>query len=134
MKKFLLLAVLLGAGTVLFAQTAPKANGPVLSFEKTAHDFGTISQGDVVEEVFSFTNTGNEPLIITDARGTCGCTTPKWPHEPILPGAKGQITVGFNSAGKSGRQDKVVTITSNAVNQDAAKISFSVQVAPKQNP
>jgi hypothetical protein len=135
MKKFLVLALLVGVGLTAFAQqTAPNQNGPVLTLEKKTHDFGTIAQGDVVEEVFHFTNTGNEPLIITDARGTCGCTTPKWSREPIPPGGKGEITIGFNSAGKSGRQDKVVTITSNAVNADGTKISFSVQVAPKQNP
>ena len=138
MKKFLLVAVLMGVGTVLFAQSTPaatKVNGAVLTLDKKSHDFGTIYQGDVVEEVFTFTNTGTEPLIITDARGTCGCTTPKWSHDPVPPGAKGQITIGFNSAGKSGRQDKVVTITSNAVNADGSKISFTVQVAPpKQNP
>ncbi|HEY9045225.1 MAG TPA: DUF1573 domain-containing protein [Ohtaekwangia sp.] len=115
-----------------FAQTA-KVSGPVITFEKKTHDFGQIVQGDKVENVFKFTNTGNEPLIITNVQVTCGCTTPKgWPRDPIQPGGKGEITIAFNSAGKIGRQDKVVTIVSNAANSDEAKISFTTQVVEKK--
>jgi hypothetical protein len=105
----------------------------VITFEKKTHDFGDIFQGDKVEETFKFTNTGNEPLIITNVQVTCGCTTPKgWPRDPIMPGGKGEITVAFNSAGKSGRQNKVVTVVSNAVNSDGAQISFSTNVLDKK--
>jgi hypothetical protein len=132
MKKYLLLVVVLGLAVSAFAQSA-KVNGPVIAFEKKTHDFGQIVQGDKVEQVFKFTNTGNEPLIITNVQVTCGCTTPKgWPRDPIQPGGKGEITVAFNSAGKIGRQDKVVTIVSNAANADDAKISFTTQVVEKK--
>jgi hypothetical protein len=132
MKKYLLLVVVLGLAVGAFAQSA-KVNGPVIAFEKKTHDFGQIVQGDKVEQVFKFTNTGTEPLIITNVQVTCGCTTPKgWPRDPIQPGGKGEITIAFNSAGKIGRQDKVVTIVSNAANADEAKISFTTQVVEKK--
>jgi hypothetical protein len=130
MKKYLLLVVVLGLAVGAFAQSA---KGPVISFEKKTHDFGQIVQGDKVEQVFKFTNAGTEPLIITNVQVTCGCTTPKgWPRDPIQPGGKGEITIAFNSAGKIGRQDKVVTIVSNAANADEAKISFTTQVVEKK--
>src|SRR5689334_19376817 len=71
-------------------------------------------QGDQVKHDFEFTNTGKEPLIISNAAGSCGCTVPEWPKEPIASGAKGVIKVTFNSAGKQGVQDKTVTLSSNA--------------------
>ena len=83
-------------------------------FEKEEHNFGTIKQGASVTYEFKFTNPGKDPLIITDARGSCGCTVPEWPKEPIKKGQSGVIKVTFNSAGKMGSQDKTVTITSNA--------------------
>jgi hypothetical protein len=128
MKKYFFVFALLGLAAPLFAQT-----GPVITFEKKVHDFGDIYQGDKVEETFAFTNTGNEPLIITNVQVTCGCTTPKgWPRDPIAPGAKGQLTIAFNSAGKMGRQNKVVTIVSNAVNADGSQISFTTNVLEKK--
>lgn len=84
-----------------------------IQFENLEHDFGTIKQGDSPETVFKFTNTGNEPLIIENAKGSCGCTVPDWPKDPIAPGGKGEIKVQFNSAGKSGDQSKSVTLTAN---------------------
>ena len=135
MKKYFLIVVMLGLGLQGFAQvtSAAKPNGPVITFEKKTHEFGDIVQGDKVEETFKFANTGNEPLIITNVQVTCGCTTPKgWPRDPIPPGAKAEITVGFNSAGKMGRQNKVVTIVSNAANPDGAQISFTANVLEKK--
>lgn len=135
MKKYFFLFVLLGFAAQGFAQanSAAKANGPVITFDKKVHDFGDIFQGDKVEETFYFTNTGNEPLIITNVQVTCGCTTPKgWPRDPIAPGAKGELTVAFNSAGKMGRQNKVVTVVSNASNADGSQISFSTNVLEKK--
>src|ERR671912_598771 len=113
MKKYLFLLVVLFIAGQSFAQDANKASskGAVITFDKKTHDFGDMNQGDKVEETFKFTNTGNEPLIITNVQVTCGCTTPKgWPRDPIMPGQKGEITIGFNSAGKNGKQTKVVTI------------------------
>jgi plastocyanin len=95
--------------------TANAANAPVMKFEKEMHDFGKIKSGDKVTYEFKFTNTGKSPLIITDAVATCGCTKPEWPHTPIKPGDAGAIKVTFNSAGKMGLQDKMITITGNTV-------------------
>jgi hypothetical protein len=89
-------------------------NAPEIKFEFEQYDFGTIKQGENVTYDFSFTNNGKEPLIISEAHGSCGCTVPEWPKEPIAKGAKGKIHVVFNSTGKMGMQDKTVTITSNA--------------------
>ena|SRR6186713_575143 len=132
MKKYFFLFVIVGFAGLGYAQEA-KLNGPVITFEKKMHDFGDMYQGDKVEEVFKFTNTGNEPLIITNVQVTCGCTTPKgWPRDPIAPGGKGELTVAFNSAGKMGKQNKVVTIISNAANADGAQISFTANVLEKK--
>lgn len=135
MKKYFFLLVMLGFAAQAFAQEAvtAKLNGPVISFEKKVHDFGDIVQGDKVEETFKFTNAGNEPLIITNVQVTCGCTTPKgWPRDPIPPGAKGELTVAFSSAGKMGRQNKVVTVVSNAANAEGSQISFTANVLEKK--
>src|SRR6185369_6066897 len=83
-------------------------------FEVDEYNFGTIKQGDKVSYDFNFVNNGKEPLVITEAHGSCGCTVPTWPKEPVAKGAKGVIHVEFNSAGKQGMQDKTVTLTSNA--------------------
>ena len=87
--------------------------GPVMVFEETEYQFGKINQGEKVTHTFVFNNTGDAPLIINSASGSCGCTVPEWPHEPILPGAKGEVNVIFNSAGKRGPQNKSVTLNTN---------------------
>lgn len=127
---FLFLIVMAGA-------FSPKAQttGPFIAWEKSSHDFGDLVQGDKVEHTFKFKNTGNEPLIITNVQVTCGCTTPRgWARDPIAPGLAGEITVAFNSLGKYGKQEKVVTIVSNAVNPQGAQILFSANVLEKKNP
>lgn len=91
-------------------------------FDNQIFDFGTIVQGDKVVHDFKFTNTGNADLVITDAKGSCGCTVPEYPTEPIEPGESGIIKVSFNSAGKSGETSKTVTITCNV--KDGAKILY----------
>jgi hypothetical protein len=133
MKKFLFLIVVLGFAAQGFAQQTATQNGPIITFEKSTHDFGDIVQGDKVEHIFKFANTGTEPLIITNVQVTCGCTVPKgWPRDPIMPGGKGEITIAFNSANKMGKQNKVVTVVSNAVNSDGAAISFTTNVLEKK--
>jgi Protein of unknown function (DUF1573) len=128
MKK-VLIPLLVLAVLPLFAQTPA---GPSITWEKPTHDFGDITQGDKVEHTFKFTNTGTEPLVITNVQVTCGCTTPRgWARDPIPPGEKSEITLGFNSSGKYGRQKKVVTIVSNAVNPDGAQIIFFANVLAK---
>jgi hypothetical protein len=84
-----------------------------LSFDEPTFDFGTVSEGAVIEHTFSFTNTGKVPLLISNARSTCGCTVPEWPETPIDPGEAGEITVRFDTKNKSQLQVKPVTITAN---------------------
>jgi hypothetical protein len=86
---------------------------PVISFEKVEHDFGTIEQGTPQETVFTFTNTGNGPLIITDATSSCGCTVPEYPkNTPVAPGASGQMVVKFNGSGQN-QVTKTITVKAN---------------------
>ncbi len=89
-------------------------NQAEFKFDVLEYNYGTIKQGESVTYNFKFTNIGKEPLVITSAHGSCGCTVPDWPKEPIKKGDKGEIKVTFNSAGKMGPQDKTVTINSNA--------------------
>lgn len=85
----------------------------VMAFEKMEHDFGTIEQGTPQETVFKFTNTGDAPLIITDAKASCGCTVPQWPKDkPIAPGEEGELTVKFNGSGQN-QVTKTITVTAN---------------------
>jgi hypothetical protein len=90
---------------------------PAIAFENDFHDFGEIQEGEVVNYTFTFKNEGEGPLIISNAQGSCGCTVPQWPRQPIAPGASGEIKVSFNSSGRAGKQDKRVTLTTNAVPQ-----------------
>ena len=85
---------------------------PVMTFTESEFDFGTIDAGTNVEHVFKFTNTGKAPLVIVDAKGSCGCTVPTWPKEPIAPGATGELLVKFNGSGKN-QVSKTVTVTAN---------------------
>ncbi len=85
-----------------------------IQFKELRYDFGDIKQGDKVSHTFEFTNSGNTPLVISEVKTTCGCTAPYWPREPIQPGASDKIEISFNSAGKSGKQHKVITVISNA--------------------
>jgi hypothetical protein len=101
------------ANNTTASSTADAANAPVMKFVKPAQDFGKIKSGSKVTSDFKFTNTGKSPLIITDAVATCGCTKPEWPKGPIKPGESGNIHVTFNSAGKMGLQDKMITVTAN---------------------
>lgn len=84
-----------------------------IEFTESTHDFGEIDEGAKVSHTFKFKNTGSEPLIINSAKGSCGCTVPKWPKEPIAPGEGGDIQVEFNSKGKLNKQTKTVTINAN---------------------
>ena len=88
---------------------------PKMDFETTVWDFGVIDQGESVDYSFQFKNSGSDPLIISNAKGSCGCTVPVWPREPIAPGDTGTIDVKFNSKGKKGKQNKRVTLTTNMV-------------------
>jgi hypothetical protein len=84
-----------------------------ITFEEEVFDFGTITQGEKVTHTFKFKNSGNADLVIVSAKGSCGCTVPEWPKEPIAPGVEGEISVVFNSEGKAGKQHKRVSIVAN---------------------
>lgn len=90
-------------------------SGPLtgISFNEYEHDFGVMDEGDVVTYNFEFTNTGAEPLILDKCKGSCGCTVPQCPKNPIAPGETGSIEVKFNSKGKKNKQTKKVTVTAN---------------------
>ena len=120
MTKMLLLALgLTFAGSAAHAQAmkpakAAKAAGPQIEFMEVKYDFGSIKQGDIVDHVFKFKNTGTQPLVISNIGVSCGCTTPSWTKEPVQPGKTGTISAKFNSAGKTGMQTKVLTVDSNS--------------------
>lgn len=84
-----------------------------MDFTDTTHNFGNIREGEKVVYDFAFKNNGSTPLIIANAVGSCGCTVPAYPTEPVAPGATGAIKVEFNSADKAGHQEKSITINSN---------------------
>jgi hypothetical protein len=110
---------------------AMMAQQPVITFEKTEHDFGKINEADGrVSVVFNFKNEGMAPLVLSNVRASCGCTTPTWTKEPVEPGQTGSITVTYNPNGRPGRFQKTVTITSNAT--DATKrVYIKGEVIPK---
>ena len=110
---------------------AMMAQQPVITFDKTDHDFGKINEGDgKVTTIFTFKNEGMEPLVLSNVRASCGCTTPKWPREPIEPGQTGEITVTYNPNGRPGRFTKTVTITSNAT-EPTTRVTIKGEVIPK---
>jgi len=96
---------------------------PVMTFDDIVYQFGQISQGEKVQHAFKFTNTGKSALIISSAEGSCGCTVPEWPREPVAPGESAVIDVVFDSNGKKGKQTKTVTVTANT---DPAKTVLTI--------
>jgi hypothetical protein len=97
------------------AQASPVPSGPTteMAFSETEFDFGTVKEGLKVSHTYSFKNTGKEPLVISNAQGSCGCTVPKWPRDPIAPGKSGEIVVEFDTKGKAGDRNQKVTLTAN---------------------
>ena len=135
MKKLLIVAFVF-VSTALWAQEAKQAEaktGPTITFSEEKFEFGEIAQGEKVSYTFNFENTGTEPLIISNVKTTCGCTVPAWPKEPIAVGAKGKIDVVFNSRGKMGAQNKVITVQSNATNSQA-RVALVGNVLPPKPP
>lgn len=103
---------------------------PQITFKEKSHDFGTIKEGEVVETVFEFSNTGNAPLIISKIKASCGCTVPSnWSKEPIQPGEESSFSVKFNSTNKPNRQSKTVTINSNA-GKGVDNVTIKLMVTP----
>ncbi|MBL4657740.1 MAG: DUF1573 domain-containing protein [Flavobacteriales bacterium] len=105
--------------------TGPQTN---ILFAKDAHDFGNIEQNSTDNKhTFTFTNTGTNPLIISNAKGSCGCTVPVWPKEPIPPGGTGTIEVEYKPGSQKGTQKKTVTVTANTTPPDT-RLSISAEV------
>ncbi len=114
------------------AQATVSGKLPRITFAETGvHDFGTVTEGDSVEHVFNFTNTGEFPLIVNNVTASCGCTTPEWPREPVKPGEKSFVRVKFNSRNKMGQQNKTVTIYANT-DPAMTDLAFKVLVDPKK--
>ncbi len=90
-------------------------DAPSFTFEDNIHDFGKLVDGEIVTYKFKFKNTGNSPLLISNASASCGCTVPSYPKQPIAPGEEGAIDVQFNSSGKVGTFGKDVTIVANTI-------------------
>lgn len=110
------------------------SDGPQMTFEMTEYDFGEIEEGPKARVTFKFTNTGNKPLILSDVKASCGCTTPYWPKEPIMPGKSETITAEYNTQGRPGPFNKAITITANT--EPPTKMIFikgTVKKAPEND-
>jgi len=140
MKKIILLSfALLGMVMTGVAQTSTettpteatvKEDGAKIEFETETIDYGTIENSSDGNREFKFTNTGNAPLVITNAKGSCGCTVPTWPKEAIAPGESSVIKVHYATE-RTGSFSKTVTLTSNAVNEPSKVIHIKGTVKPK---
>jgi hypothetical protein len=112
------------------AETKPEGPLPVLEFDNNTFDFGKIKEGDKVSHTFQVTNTGQAPLIIQSAAPSCGCTVPDWTKTPIPAGGTGYVKAEFDSKGKSGIQDKTITVTANTWPKTTT-LRFKAQVDAK---
>jgi hypothetical protein len=135
MKKLLLSLSLCAAFLGTTAQDNAKpvgGSGPMISVDKEVHDYGNIPQGANGTSEFTVTNTGDAPLILTNCKGSCGCTVPKCDTEPIKPGQKTTITVKYDTK-RVGPINKSVTISSNASNapEKIVRIKGNVDAAPE---
>lgn len=113
---------------VQMAQEGDKRFTTTVAWDDTLRTLQPVEAGQKVEVVFGFTNTGKDPLIITDVQAACGCTVPEKPAEPIMPGKKGYIKAVFDSEGRVGPNYKTVTVTSNAYPDSKKELAFKVQV------
>jgi hypothetical protein len=110
MKKIIsVFAVVLMMGTMAFAQKG------VIKFKKSEHDFGKIEQAKPATFTFEFTNAGTDPIILGNVQASCGCTTPEWTREPVMPGKSGKVTATYNAL-NGGPFNKTITVPSNAEN------------------
>lgn len=126
--------LILSVGILFLGAVAAKAQTPAaqaeMTFQKEVHDYGDIKQGGNGDCAFKFTNTGTAPLIISDAKGSCGCTVPEWPKNPIKPGESAEIKVHYDSK-RVGPINKTVTVTANIEGgTKVIRIKGNVQAAP----
>jgi hypothetical protein len=113
---------------VKLAQEGDKRFTTTVAWDDTLRNLQPVEEGQKVEVVFGFTNTGEDPLIISDVQAACGCTVPEKPAEPIMPGKKGFIKAVFDSDGRVGPNYKTVTVSSNAYPESKKELAFKVQV------
>ena len=108
--------------------TQPSNKQPILTFDKTEHDFGTILQGERVTYTFHFTNTGNMPLIVSNVKTSCGCTIGDFSRAPVEPGKQGTIKATYDSKGHNGMQTRTLTVVSNTIpNQTVLRLKALVK-------
>ena len=123
-KAFSLIVVFLAFATVSFAQKG------VIKFTKESHDFGKVPQGTPVTYTFEFTNTGTDPVVISQATPSCGCTTPDWTKSAVMPGQKGFVKATYNAA-SMGSFNKNVTVVSNA-ERSSIPLTLTGEVVSKE--
>ena len=124
---FMFLALAMGIANAQTTTPEPKqvpANGPKIEFSVLEHNYGQVEKGGDGNCEFTFTNTGNETLILSSVRASCGCTTPSWTQAPIMPGQTGTIKVKYNT-NNVGQFNKTITVTSNAV--DNARVVLKIK-------
>jgi hypothetical protein len=128
-----------GDGTELVEENPENQENPnatpdmpttTVAFEEESHNFGKIKDGDKVQHVFKFKNTGTEKLVVKNVKPSCGCTTPDWTKDPIEPGGEGYINIEFDSSGKVGTQNKSVTVELNTA-EKVKTLTFTGEVVSK---
>ena len=110
---------------------ADNQNGPEITFKETNHDFGNVEFKGNGSYEFVFVNTGNEPLILTQPKSSCGCTVPEWPRQPILPGESNVIKVTYKNTDRPGNFNKYVTVFSNALVNKEVKLHIKGTILPE---
>ncbi len=110
-------------------EVKPEGPSPIMTFEKTEHDFGTINEGEKVSYTYKLKNTGDAPLIIQEAKPSCGCTVPEWTKAPIPVGGEGFVKAEFDSKGKPNVQNKTITVTANTWPKQTT-LKFKAMVTP----
>lgn len=118
--------------TVIASDTSKKIASTSMVFVESVHDFGKIKEGIIVEYDFKFKNTGKYPLVISDAKASCGCTIPEWTKDPVLPNEEGKLKVKYNSAGKEGKIHKTISVYANT-NPELTTIDINVEVERKDD-
>jgi hypothetical protein len=112
------------------AQDEAKVTGPLIEFDKETHDYGTIYVNGDGNCVFTFTNKGTEPLLLTNVRAGCGCTVPQWPREPVLPGDSAEIKVKYTTVNRPHTINKSIVVTSNSVTKNTVVLRIKGEVVP----
>ena len=119
--RFILFTLIILNSALSIAQQAE------FKFKDKVQRLGKVNEGEVINTAFTFTNTGDSPLIISDYKVACTCTKVSFPQEPILPGNTGEIKVNFDTSGKIGYQDRTITLLSNA-EESPTEIRFTLNV------